>query len=508
MKTIASILLSLVFTSFLAAHDIHEEGHSHQPTPEQLSYIEQLNTRPHLIFPEPTQLVQAGGIPASSRYAHLHQMMQKSFGAFDHKVKTRSDGNYFYVESDGIPEHQMMVGIRAWQQQVPLPKDYTGNNAWRIPLKPVPARNKLSARNNFFRGAIALAVNGVPIFNPIKNDGRTDTFLAGELDKWGGHCGRGDDYHYHLPPVHLQSQVGTGMPIAFALDGYPIFGLTEPDGSPVKGLDSLNGHQDAAGNYHYHSTRNYPYLNGGFHGEVRVAGGQVDPQPRAEGVRPATRTLRGAVITGFEGDLNKGYSLTYALNGKKAQVRFKADANGGATFQYVDSNGTSRTENYQARGNRGGNRPPPRREQEGGRPKSDDRRRRAGGPPNGDERQPWIAAHFTELDTNRDQIVSSEEMKNEALRAFGGYDRDSNGFLTPAEYEGRSQVRSAMGGFIKEHASEFDENRDRQISTGEMEAFAMRMFSKSDLDRNGEVTIAEASARGPRGGKRDERRRP
>lgn len=97
----------------------------------------------------------------------------------------------------------MMVGIRAWQQQVPLPQAYRGDNARRIPLQPITAKRPMSAKTDFFRGAIALAVNGVPIFNPIKNDGRTDTFLAGELDEWGGHCGRADDYHYHLPPVHL-----------------------------------------------------------------------------------------------------------------------------------------------------------------------------------------------------------------------------------------------------------------------------------------------------------------
>ena len=40
---------------------------------------------------------------------------------------------YAYVESNGMPDHRMMVGIRAWQQQVPIPQPYTGRNAWRIP---------------------------------------------------------------------------------------------------------------------------------------------------------------------------------------------------------------------------------------------------------------------------------------------------------------------------------------------------------------------------------------
>ena len=152
--------------------------------------------------------------------------MASIFGPFAPRVRTRSDANFLYVESDAMPDHVMMVGITAWQQQVPLPQPYTGANAWRIPLHPVVAQNPLSAKSHFFRGAIALAANGVPIFNPIKNDGVTDTFLAGELDRFGGHCGRADDYHYHIAPTHLQSIVGTGKPIAYALDGYPTVSYT------------------------------------------------------------------------------------------------------------------------------------------------------------------------------------------------------------------------------------------------------------------------------------------
>ncbi|MFM7107037.1 MAG: phospholipid-binding protein, partial [Planctomycetaceae bacterium] len=41
-------------------------------------------------------------------------------------VATRRDDRWFYVESNGMPDHPLMVGIRAWQQQVPLPQSYTG----------------------------------------------------------------------------------------------------------------------------------------------------------------------------------------------------------------------------------------------------------------------------------------------------------------------------------------------------------------------------------------------
>lgn len=124
-------------------------------------------------------------------------------------ITYRWDDRYFYVESNGIPAHQMMIGITSWQQQVPLPQKYTGTNAWQIPLHPVPAREPQTAKSRFLRDAIALAVNGVPIFNPLNNRG-DDACLFGELDEFGGHCGRADDYHYHLAPVHLEKQVGKG----------------------------------------------------------------------------------------------------------------------------------------------------------------------------------------------------------------------------------------------------------------------------------------------------------
>ncbi len=230
-------------------------------------------------------------------------------------VKYRQDENFFYVESNSMPDHRMMVGITAWQQQVPIPQPYFGDNAWRIPLEPVVAKNPLSAKSHFFRGAIALAANGVPIFNPIKNDGRTDTLLAGELDEFGGHCGRGDDYHYHIAPTHLQEIVGKDRPIAYALDGYPIYGYTEPDGSEVQGLDEFNGHSTPQLGYHYHATRKYPYLNGGFHGEVKEVDGQVDPQPRAGGVREAPAGTKSFAISLWHTapDQEKSYWLIYNI---------------------------------------------------------------------------------------------------------------------------------------------------------------------------------------------------
>jgi hypothetical protein len=266
------------------------------------------------------------------------------FSGFAKSVKVFRSGKYYMVESVGLPDHQMMVGIKAWQQQVPTVQPYFGTNAWPIPVTPVISKTPISAKSHFLRGAIAVAVNGVPIFNALTNKG-TDAYLTGELDDWGGHCGRADDYHYHMAPFHLQSIVGKKVPIAYALDGFPIYGETELDGKLATGLDEFNGHFDAKKKYHYHGTKNYPYINGGFKGVVTELDGQVDPQAATKGFRPAGAPLRGAVITGFEKLSMDSYLLTYDLNGEKFQIRYTASLSN-VTMEFISSDGSTRTEVY------------------------------------------------------------------------------------------------------------------------------------------------------------------
>jgi len=266
------------------------------------------------------------------------------FSAFSKSVKVLRSGSYYLVESNGIPDHQMMVGIKSWQQQIPTVQPYSGANAWSIPIKPVLAANPMSAKTHFLRGAIAIAVNGVPIFNALNNRG-DDALLAGELDDWGGHCGRADDYHYHIAPMHLQSIVGKKAPIAYALDGFPIYGETEVDGKKVSGLDEFNGHFDSKKNYHYHGTKTYPYINGGFKGEVKEIEGQVDPQSLTKAFRPAGAPLRGAVITGLTRIDSNSFDLKYQLNGTESHIKYTATLSN-VDIEFIDSSGTTRKESY------------------------------------------------------------------------------------------------------------------------------------------------------------------
>lgn len=418
---------------------------------------------------------------------HLH------FLPFKESLGLRWDERFYYVESNGMPDHPMMTGITAWQQQVPLPQSYNGDNAWQIPLFPVRAERPMSGKTNFFRGAIALAVNGVPIFNPIKNDGKTDTFIAGELDQWGGHCGRADDYHYHLPPVHLEKTVGEHKPIAYALDGYPIYGYqekTDPDYAP---LDWLNGHTDSDGSYHYHSTKTYPYLNGGFYGVVTERDGQVDPQPRAKPVRPSLTPLRGAKITGFDrSDDNKKFRIEIDVSGKEQSVEYALT---GDSVQFTFNEGRSkpRTETYRLSNQ--GNRPAPGGQQRRGgkagkqpQPRGDkDRQQSEATQP----RRPWIEVHASEMDTNQDDMLTRDEVQTEARKAFSAYDSNDKGALLLSDLAAARPVRSAMGGFIREHAKELDKDNDGKLTAMEILSNAERMFDKADADRDGRITITD-----------------
>ncbi len=408
------------------------------------------------------------------------------------KLDLRADGEFLYVGSNGLPDHNMMVGITAWQQQVPLPQPYFDDNAWRIPLKPVVAKEPAIIKGRFLRGAIALAVNGIPIFNPQNNRGEV-SYEIGELDEWGGHCGRADDYHYHIAPLHLQAQAGKGMPVAYALDGYPVYGLTEPDGSPVANLDECHGHEDAKIGYHYHASNTYPYVFGGFHGEVVEAGEQVDPQPRAQGVREALTALRGAKITAFESTGKDSYKLSYEVNGDQRSVSYSIKYDGTYPFHFDNGRDGTADEVYTARrqgGGGGGDRPP------GGGPegmKGKGGREGVTGaflPREENSEGPGMAPIPGILDVNGDGVVTAQEFADNAKSNAA-----KKGVAIP----------DAMAK-AKEQFNAFDHNRDGKLDTPELDELAGNALATGAPQPRGEEPPAREEMKksgggGERGGK-------
>lgn len=277
--------------------------------------------------------------------------IDSAYTAFKPAVSTSFDNTYFYVASNGIPNHNMMIGITNWQQQVPISQAYSGSNSWSIPLQPAYATTPLSTKSNFMKGAVAIAVNGIPIFNALNNRGE-DALKIGELDNWGGHCGKGDDYHYHAAPLHLSTLNGL-KPIAFALDGFSVYGAKEPDGSSMSSLDSCHGHITTGSVYHYHGTTDYPYVIGAMKGKVTLdpsttaPENQIIPQAFTKPVRPATTPLNGASITDFVAVGTNGYLLTYKIGTKNGYVKYSWDANNKYTFILTDIDGVAVTNSYQ-----------------------------------------------------------------------------------------------------------------------------------------------------------------
>lgn len=150
--------------------------------------------------------------------------------------------------------------------------------------------------------------------------------------------------------------------------------------------------------------------------------------------------------------------------------------------------------------------PPPRRQDDRPPPRDDDDRPppRAEGPqgrrgpnPNDPNRRPWIQVHAAEMDANHDGKLTRQELTAETTRTFAGYDRDNDGKLSREEYEGARGVRSAMGGFVKQHANEIDANGDGVISRDELRATATRMFDRADRNHDGTLTADELNAPAP-----------
>jgi len=299
---------------------------------------------PVLVVPQPHLHSSTHQTPPKP-FPEPKALLLQSFSRLGETVRARFEGDFLLVECDGLPDHPLMAGIRSWQGQVPLPQPYLGENAWRIPLNPRMADQPLSGKVFLRRGAIALAINGVPIFNALNNRG-DDAYLAGELDEYGGHCGRADDYHYHIAPLHLQEVAGPGQPIGYALDGYPLYGLLDEEGHPATGLDEFNGKFGKDGRYRYHSTRTYPYVNGGLRGIVEIRGDQVEPQPRLKPIRPAQSPQPGAIVTGWHQEGPDAYRLTFQDPTGDHTVDYSKNQDGSWTFTFVEPNGRKLRETY------------------------------------------------------------------------------------------------------------------------------------------------------------------
>ena len=215
----------------------------------------------------------------------------KGYCYTDEVTNISCNHNFVSFDSYGLPDktHTMMVGISATNQQIPLSQDFTyqANNQIRIPL----FFNESNYHIDTDSGAIGVAVNGVPLFDPSTqgaihpNSGkRPHTLDEGELDFCGGHAGRGDDYHYHIAPKCLIDELGEQYievdkgPIGYAKDGAPIhaIGWFNKKNNIENRLDHCRGMRDSNGLYFYNVKPTYKWdIINCFKGEPQ----NIGPKP-------------------------------------------------------------------------------------------------------------------------------------------------------------------------------------------------------------------------------------
>jgi hypothetical protein len=194
---------------------------------------------------------------------------------FRENVEVEEDGARMVIRSDGVPDHPspyfptndpryiaphagMRVNPNRIQEQ---------NLVFRVPANPTFAASPTDTR----LGPIGVAVNGVAFYNQYARENAPLDREIISFDIYNGHPQNRGMYHYHIEPTYLTAD-DSGALIGYLLDGFPIYGPTEEDGSNPTGLDDCNGHTHATedypdGIYHYHVVPAPPYLIGCYKGQ-------------------------------------------------------------------------------------------------------------------------------------------------------------------------------------------------------------------------------------------------
>lgn len=210
------------------------------------------------------------------------EVYSKIYGA----TSITSDGTFLTIKTNGTPDHKSPY----YPTNHSLYEAYNGTTfsgatfvknpnsiasqtlTFKIPLNPTVASNHAATP----LGPIGVALNGVALYNQYA--GPNNQALTSEIvsfDKFYGHPTGTSQYHYHVEPLYLTTVKSTKSGLmGFLLDGFPVYGPQEENGTAVSSgdLDAYHGHSHAtadfpAGIYHYHFTSDAPYLNGnGFYG--------------------------------------------------------------------------------------------------------------------------------------------------------------------------------------------------------------------------------------------------
>ncbi|XP_033098687.1 uncharacterized protein LOC117102503 [Anneissia japonica] len=176
---------------------------------------------------------------------------------------TTTQGTHTIV-SNGIPDHATADYPTQRNPNNIIEQSYS----FTVPKNPSVA-DQSTALN---MGPIGIAVNGIPFYNPWTRE-NTDAVESETFDECDGHPDGRGRYHYHKMPSSCVFNIRDGIAstiIGVALDGFPIYGPIDEDGTELTSadLDDCHGKVSSDGSYRYHTTEDFPYILGCYRGTV------------------------------------------------------------------------------------------------------------------------------------------------------------------------------------------------------------------------------------------------
>ena len=210
-------------------------------------------------------------------------------------VTVTSDGTFFRYQSNGLPNHALaetyLVPIGQQQPftdfEIKRADDFVIASPIDVTIPLMPVYSDTVTQTSL--GMIGVTISGAPLFNDYENPQRSiiamdDQHIEGGaafLDTCNGHpLQSGNSYHYHASPPCVTEAIDTdgehSTMIGVLLDGFPIYGPQDVDGTIVTNadLDECSGHfgqtpEFSDGIYHYHlTTEDAPYSIDCYRGEV------------------------------------------------------------------------------------------------------------------------------------------------------------------------------------------------------------------------------------------------
>jgi hypothetical protein len=182
-------------------------------------------------------------------------------------VVTIDGKQYVRAASDSVPDHKTMYwpSTNACYTSEPGTSANPNKIATKAIVMNIPKTAMVgSGTAREIGGPVGLVLNGVVIFPNYAAPG-DDIFLESEhFDGCQGHPEKTGTYHHHSEPWSVTHDDASFVGVL--LDGYPLYGRKDADGTYPKDLDANGGHIKATGDsatpaYHYHvnkQSKSYP----------------------------------------------------------------------------------------------------------------------------------------------------------------------------------------------------------------------------------------------------------